>query len=150
MSTQRRVYRSHADGMERVGKLELGSTFTTRFNYRRVHGLTAPLMPIIWLVCAWLFSRETTIWVATKSLLSDHRFPALAGIISRWSSPPPGGRGSLAACFPRTAHRSSLPHIPILSVRTRLRPTLPNAPAGEIRWAERHDGKRDLYFQHAA
>ena len=29
-------------------------------------------------------------------------------------------------------------------------PTLPQAPAGEVRWAERHDGKRDLYFQHAA
>jgi hypothetical protein len=27
---------------------------------------------------------------------------------------------------------------------------LPIAPAGQVRWAERHDGKRDLYFQHAA
>lgn len=150
MSTQRRVNRSHADGMRRVGGLEQGSTFPTRFDHRRVHGLTAPLMPIIWLVWAWLFSRETTIWVATKSLFSDYRISALAGNISRRSSPPPGERGSLAAYFPRTAHRSSLPHIPILPVRTRLHPTLPNAPAGEVRWAERHDGKRDLYFQHAA
>ena len=51
---------------------------------------------------------------------------------------------------PPGTHRSSPPHIPTLPVRTHLHPTLPQAPAGEVRWAERHDGKRDLYFQHAA
>ncbi len=116
---------------------------------------TAPLMSIIWLAWAWLFSgdvlsRGTTNRVATNSLLSDHCIETFAGLGSLFGSPPRDGVGSRRLQVPQATHRSSLPRIPVLPVRTRLHPTLPQAPAGEIRWAERHDGKRDLYFQHAA
>jgi hypothetical protein len=132
--------------------------------------ITAPLMSIFWLAWVWFStpatkacrrgprllrtrdkgSRETTDRVATDSLLSDHHNETLARLDCRSGSPPPGGVGSRGHSVPRGTRRSSPLHIPFLPVRTRLRPTLPHAPAGEIRWAERHDGKRDLYFQHAA
>ena len=117
--------------------------------------ITAPRMSIIWLALAWLFSgdelsQEPTDWVATNSLLSDHCFETFAELGSLSSSPPRSGAGGQRLSLPQATHRLSLPHIPILPVRTHLHPTLPHAPAGEIRWAERHDGKRDLYFQHAA
>ncbi len=47
------------------------------------------------------------------------------------------------------ARRSSLRHLSF-PVPARLHPALPQAPTGNRRWAERYDGKRDLYFQHAA
>ena len=131
---------------------------------------TAPLMLIFWLAWAWFStpatntcrrgpqrlctgderSREATDWLATNSLLSDHRFDTFAGPGSLSSSPPLIRAGGRRLTVSQATHRSSLPHISVLPVRTYLHPTLPHAPAGEIRWAERHDGKRDLYFQHAA
>jgi len=118
-------------------------------------GLTAPLMSIIWLAWAWLNtcderSQAETFRVATNSLLSDHCFETFAGLGSLPGSPPRDGAGGCRQPVPQATHRSSLSRIPIPPVRTRLHPTLPKAPAGEVRWAERHDGKRDLYFQHAA
>ncbi len=118
-------------------------------------GITAPLMSILWLAWAWLCScdeksQASTFRVATNSLLSDHCFETFAGLGSLSGSPPRDGAGSRRLPVPQATHRSSLPHIPVLPVRAHLHPTLPQAPAGEIRWAERHDGKRDLYFQHAA
>lgn len=138
------------------------------------HGITAPLMSIIWLAWAWLMYGDqesrtmSTDWEATNSLLSDYRNETLASQESLAVSPP----GATAATAPplghpapasrwrarglsgpsnlRVTHRSSLRHVPILPVRAHLHTTLPIAPAGEVRWAERHDGKRDLYFQHAA
>ena len=65
-----------------------------------------------------------------------------------FAAPRWGRRPQVAA--QRSTHRSSPPHISILPVRSHLRHTLPQAPAGEGRWAERYDGKRDLYFKHAA
>ena len=120
-----------------------------------VPGLTAPLMSIIWLAWAWLSncderSQASTFRVATNSLYSDRRFETFAGLGSPSSSPPPGGAGDCGLSVQRSTHRSSPPHISILPVRSHLRHTLPQAPAGEVRWAERQDGKRDLYFQHAA
>ncbi len=131
--------------------------------------ITAPLMSIIWLAwawfstsatrtsrrgCRWLFSdersRASTFRVATDSLHSDRRFETFAGLESLSSSPPRGGAGGGRLHVQRGTHRSSPPHISILPVRSHLRHTLPQAPAGEVRWAERHDGKRDLYIQHAA
>jgi hypothetical protein len=117
--------------------------------------ITAPLMSIFWLAWVWLRtcdeeSRGATDRVATNSLLSDHRNETLAQLDRSSGSPPPGGVGSRGHSVPRGTRRSSPRHIPFLPVRTCLRPTLPHAPAGEVRWAERHDGKRDLYFQHAA
>ena len=49
-----------------------------------------------------------------------------------------------------TAYRSSLSPISILPGFARSHLTLPQAPAVDCCWAERHDGKRDLHFQHAA
>ncbi len=48
------------------------------------------------------------------------------------------------------AHRYSLPPISILTGSAKSHPTLPHAPAADCRWAERHDGKRNLHFKHAA
>jgi hypothetical protein len=120
-----------------------------------VTGLTAPLMSIFWLAWAWLcssdeWSQASTFRVATKSLYSDRRFETFAGLGSLSSSPPPGGAGGCRLSAQRSTHRLSSPHISILPVRSHLRHTLPQAPVGEVRWAERYDGKRDLYFQHAA
>ena len=46
-------------------------------------------------------------------------------------------------------HGSSLPHISSLSSLARLHQILPQVPAGRRRWTERHDGKGNLYLQHA-
>jgi hypothetical protein len=120
-----------------------------------VPGLTAPLMSIIWLAWAWLRSRgersqASTFRVATNSLYSDRRFETFAGLESLSGSPPRDGAGEQRLSVSQATHRPSLPHIPTLPVRSNLRHPLPQAPAGEVRWAERHDGKRDLYIQHAA
>jgi hypothetical protein len=120
-----------------------------------VSGITAPLMSIIWLAWAWLSScgersHASTFRVATNSLYTDRRFETFAGHENLSSSPPRDGADGSRLSVQRSARRSSPPHISILPVRSRLRHTLPQAPAGEVRWAERHDGKRDLYFQHAA
>ena len=134
------------------------------------HGITAPLMSIIWSAWAWLIFGDhesqtiSTDREATNSLLSDYRNETLASQDSQAVSPP--GATPATAQRPcarrrrlselrgpsnlRVTHRSSLRHVPILPVRAHLHTTLPIAPAGEVRWAERHDGKRDLYFQHAA
>jgi hypothetical protein len=45
---------------------------------------------------------------------------------------------------------SSLSLISFLSGSARFHLTLPQAPAGARRWAERHDGKGNLHFKHAA
>jgi len=118
-------------------------------------GITAPLMSIIWLAWAWLsicdeLSQEPTNRVATNSLYSDRRFETFAGLGCLSDSPPRDGAGEQRLSVSQATHRPSLPHIPTLPVRSHLRRPLPQAPAGEIRWAERHDGKRDLYIQHAA
>ena len=154
MSTQRRASRTvPAIEAHRIG---------LRF-------LTAPLMSIIWLTWAWLRAREeasrgtVTDREATNSLLSDHHNETLAWLDSRTGSPPGAPRVKLGRRTPRcdlsdrgysglrVSHWSSLTYVPnLLPVRAHLQTTLPIAPAGKDRWAERHDGKRDLYFQHAA
>jgi hypothetical protein len=154
MSTQRRASRT-TPAME-----------IHRFGFRQ---LTAPLMSIIWLAWAWLLSFDGSLGeavdrVATNSLLSDTHDETLARLDSRLGSPSPGDISATNTCrrdsravaevrgllLLRAAHRSSFRHVSILPVRTHLHSTLPIAPAGQDRWAERHDGKRDLYFQHAA
>jgi hypothetical protein len=141
MSTQRRASRM------------IPAMKTDRMGLRR---LTAPLMSIIWLAWAWLVPggstpQEATFREATNSLLSDHHNETLASLDSRSGSPPPGWVGDVACFGLRVRQRSSLRHVPkFLPSRAYLHTTLPLAPAGEVRWAERHDGKRDLYFQHAA
>jgi len=119
-------------------------------------GITAPLMSIVWLAWAWLHTcdrmsqKATFDRVATNSLPSDTCFETLAGLGSMSGSPPRAGAGDRRLTVPQETRMSSPQHIPLVPVRARLCLTLPQAPAGLVRWAERHDGKRDLYFQHAA
>jgi hypothetical protein len=128
----------------------------TRTGCALASSVTAPLMSIFWLAWIWLHTSDvmsqeaTTDRVATNSLYSDIRFATFTGLGCHSSSPPLDGAGERRLSVPRGTHRSSLPRIPSLPVRSHLRRPLPQAPAGEVRWAERHDGKRDLYFQHAA
>jgi hypothetical protein len=93
--------------------------------------------------------------LATNSLQSGYRIVQLVQFVQfvrqdlRLSSPP--FAASLGAANGRPAsHGSSLPHIPSLSGLARLHPTLPRVPAGRRRWAERYDGKGNMYLQHAA
>ena len=137
MSTQRRASRMSA---------------AIEFYRADVRLKTAPLMSIIWLAWAWLLSaspEDAAEREATDSLLSDHRNEIIARLDSRSGSPPPGGAHLRRQTRPRVT-QTSLSHLLILPVRVHLHTTLPQFPAGEVRWAERHDGKRDLYFQHAA
>jgi len=113
-------------------------------------GGTAPLLSTFWLWSVW-------VWLATKFLHADISIGQLvqpAFPAERTASPPPFG-----ACCPQSWHgargasvspRSSLPPIPFPSGPACLHLTLPQAPAAYQRRAERYDGKRDLYFQHAA
>jgi hypothetical protein len=169
MSTQRRAHRTSPAtkirrgelrfrrdraSTERAETLEFGSALEARFGHAPFRGITAPLMSILWLAWAWLHSSDETLQeaadrVATKSLLSDHRSETIAGLANRWSSPPLGVR-SPSESVPQAVPRSSPPHIPHSPARPLLHTTLPHAPVGKVRRAERHDGKRDLHFQHAA
>jgi hypothetical protein len=139
MSTQRRASRMTA-------AIEID-----RADVRR---RTAPLMSIIWLAWAWLLSFDTTSEEAvdreaTDSLHSDHRNEIIARLDSRSSSPPSGRTHLRRQTRPRVT-QTLLSNVSILPVRAHLHITLPQFPAGEVRWAERYDGKRDLYFKHAA
>lgn len=108
-------------------------------------GRTASLLSILWSAMAWL---------ATKFLQTDHLIRQLARPrlrAERRGSPPPSLRcgGSLNR---QASPRSSIPHIPDPSGPARLHPPLPQFPAvhqSGLR-VERYDGKRDMYFQHAA
>jgi hypothetical protein len=50
----------------------------------------------------------------------------------------------------RATRRHSLSPVSILSGSAPLHPTLPQDPAVDCGWAERHDGKGNLHFKHAA
>lgn len=82
-----------------------------------------------------------------ESLRSDHRtvhFARSARQETRRGLPPPWAG-------PRRAnHRSCHPVSPFPANSLRFRPSLPQIPACPSCRAERYDGKRDLYFQHAA
>ena len=162
MSTQRRASRTTAAiEADRAGIRHRWFQISERCRPQRQRavagdpGMMAPLMSIVWLAWAWLLSfggspTEAVDRVATNALPSDCHNDSLAWHDSRSGSPPTLKAGVPRPSAPRVAHRSSLKHVPLLPVRTDLHSTLPIAPAGEDRWAERHDGKRDLYFQHAA
>jgi hypothetical protein len=100
-------------------------------------------------------SRWPPDWLATLSLQLDHRIPQFARPVDQDSQPslrssPPLGAGRRAGFGIPATLRSSLLHIPVPSGFARPSPALPQNPAGQCRWTERYDGKRDLYFQHAA
>ena len=94
-------------------------------------------------------------WLATNSLQSDSRMVKFVWLVPRnirhssRSSPPLWNGNRSVSGIPAT-HVALLPHIPFSSGFARLHPTLPHDPAGQCRWTERYDGKRDMHFQHAA
>ena len=93
--------------------------------------------------------------LATNSLQSDYRSNRIVRLVRFFSldirrgSPPPGAGNRTDTGSPAT-HGSPPPPIPFPSGFARIHPALPQIPAGIRRWAERYDGKRDLYLQHAA
>lgn len=111
----------------------------------------------IWLVLIAWFARalarvgtappHTAAWLATNSLQSDHllaqRVRFVEQDIRRGS--PPIRKPTRTAGF-----RSSHPLTPTPSVLVSVLPSCPNNPAGQCRWTERYDGKRDLHFINAA
>jgi len=114
-----------------------------RYVFAAAKGRTAPLVSIVWSALAW---------VATKFLHSDHHIGQLVRPVmkaDRRGSPPPRV-ASRAALGKQASPRSSLPHIPYPSGLASIHRIWPHAPAGDHRRAERYDGKRDMYFQHAA
>jgi hypothetical protein len=134
MSTQRRENRwQRRSCTERVGKVFPGSI--ARRSCTDVNGGTAPPG----------FSE----WLATNSLQSGYRIVQLVLQDLRHGSPPFGAVPGAATGTPAT-HGVPPPHIPSPSGLAPLHPTLPRVPAGRRRWAERYDGKRNLYLQHAA
>jgi hypothetical protein len=91
---------------------------------------------------------------ATKSLQPDHTNQQPARLVPmniRLGSPPLVQAAFRWHCDDRSRDRSegSPPiHLPVVSPRSHR--ALPWAPAAQCRRTERYDGKRDLYFQHAA
>ena len=97
----------------------------------------------------------STKWLATNSLQSDSRMVKFVWLVPRnirhsSRSSPPAGNGNRSASGAPATHVALLPHIPFSSGFARLHPTLPLDPAGQCRWTERYDGKRDMHLQHAA
>jgi hypothetical protein len=91
-------------------------------------------------------------WLATNSLLSGHRIVQIVLLVRQdhCHSSTLFGAGLGAATGTPATHGASLRRILSPSGFARIHPTLPQFPAGRRRRAERYDGKRDLYFQHAA
>ena len=109
-------------------------------------GRTAPFMSMV--MWAWA-------WLATKFLHKEQ--PSRQSVQPETSVELPGAapprRPSQAAVRGTPeCPRSSLPPMPLLSGFASSLLTLPHAPAARTseHLAERHDGKRDLYFLHAA
>jgi hypothetical protein len=159
MSTQRRENgTTPATTIRRRGARDRGQRDSTDF----VGGLSFIwLMALTWLARA-IAAVETAPtqeahrlnagWLATKSLQSDHRTIQLVRKdvrrIARSSPPLRAGRSATPGM--PAARRLSPRFTPIPSVFERLHPFRPQTPAGECRWTERYDGKRDLYFLNAA
>ena len=152
MSTQRREDRSIL--ATQTGHREIWSwqhTDSTKRAWAARHvcataeGRTASLLSVLWSAMAWL---------ATKFLQTDHLIRQLARPLlrtERRGSPPPLVRCGVSL-NKQASPRSSIPHIPDPSGPARFHPPLPQFPA--VRHSglrvERYDGKRDMYFQHAA
>jgi|SRR5580658_2488184 hypothetical protein len=89
---------------------------------------------------------------ATKSLHSECRV-VLYELYERLGAGPVENSPPRAANSPvtptRIASTRSSPQ-PISNPDRSLHPFVPQSPAGLIRWTERHDGKGNMYLQHAA
>ena len=149
MSTQRRENRWRRTNCTGCAKLS-GQAFSgliARYACAIASGGTAP--------------PGVPVRLATNSLQLGYRIVQLVQVVHfvlvvqfvrlehRLTSPP-FGAGPGAATGTPANHGSSLPHIPSPSGLARFHPTLPQVPAGRRRWAERYDGKGNLYLQHAA
>jgi len=87
--------------------------------------------------------------LVTNSLQKDLRVSRIVSEDSgSWLGIP--GPAVSTCCTLAEPARSSLLPISFLSGSARIQVTLPQAPAGTRRWAERYDGKGNLYFKHAA
>ncbi len=153
MSTQRRENRSQRTGCTDCARPsgELIPGLFARTNRVYASGGTAPPgFPAIYQPG----DEELSLWVpvslATNSLLSGYRIVQLVRHFRALGWPPSTAAWGSATGTNSATHGSSLPHIPSPSGYARLHPILPQIPAGRRRWAERYDGKRDLYLQHAA
>ena len=136
MSTQRRENRwQRISCTESAGASGLASRAPITRHRARASGGTAP--------------PATSAWLATNSLQSGYRIVQLVLQDLRHGSPPSGAVPG-AATGTAATHGSDLPHIPSPSGHARLHLTSPRDLAGRRRQAERYDGKRNLYFQHAA
>ncbi len=111
-------------------------------------GGTAPLWSIIWSIWAWLATEFLQLDQLPGQLVRpDFTAERTGSPTPPWvSSPPICGKASGAP----VSTRSSLPPIPFLPGSSRLHLPLPQDPAAAMRRMERYDGKRDLYFLHAA
>lgn len=169
MSTQKRENRSQRfQGTERARAhgapgdrfLSLGwnamkfplQVHLARYVRAAVNGPTASFWSIIWSAWAWFHPRDRDPSpgprkLATEFLQSDHHPRQL---VQPFFEADHRGSPPLRAARPKASPRLSRPHIPYPSGLVRLHPTLPQDPAGDHRRAERYDGKRDMYFQHAA
>lgn len=93
--------------------------------------------------------------LATNSLQLDYRMVRLVWLgvhdfrHGTRSSPPLGVGRSVDPGTPAT-HRLFLSFTPSPSGFARIHPSSPFDPAGQCRWTERYDGKRNMHFQHAA
>lgn len=124
------------------GRGSIAPPSMARFGCADGGGVTASLLSILWSI---------GVWVATKFLQVDlpfgQRVPSASTMERKVS---PLHRPRIGALGVTISPRSSLPPIPFPTGLTRLHWTLPQAPAAHQRRAERYDGKRDLYFLHAA
>ena len=151
MSTQKRVSCRHYAPERAGGRLFKDPSQVARYVWAFAGDVTAPFMSMI--LSAWS-------WAATKFLHKDQpyrRFVQPEFAVELPGSPPPLrasgrllrrhlARQLTALGVPESPGR---PAIPLSSGFAPSRRTLPYVPAHICR-AERHDGKRDLYFQHAA
>ena len=121
-------------------------------------GETAPLLSLFWVIWAWFHPIDEDLSLgapersATNFLRSDQPTRQLVqpDLEANRRGSPPFGTGSHAAFGTPASLRSSCPPIPFPSGLAPLPLPLPQAPVGYHHRAERYDGKRDMYFLHAA
>ena len=115
-----------------------GSAFGARYSVVD-GGRTAPVIATLWsLFIGWPQTLCNRITISNRSCRLDRH------AVRR----PSWARRQHAATA--SSDTQVIPsHIPF-PARARLHPSLPQVPAGQRRWAERYDGKRNLYLQHAA
>jgi len=145
MSTQRREDRGRRSCTEIARELgHIWLVFIARFVRTIATVGTAPLPTV---------TRRSEARLATNSLQSGHLTPKLVRQeVLRTPAPIRAVQWVCRTLSTRRywTDRFSLPLTLAPSVLERLHPCLPHHPAGQCRWTERYDGKRDLHLLHAA